>query len=196
MILFDSSIYSPGFASKGKDGYKGFTGKCGAGIFYVPCDLRTYNNVLFALQRIKNNQTFSDDVIQLPNEWEYKTTDVFVDSNGIRYHLNSDKTGFDCIYNESVMKNTITNVRIESGKLLFDADIELYEYDLIESVYNSGDLSESALPGDKANYQYVKDCINPETLYTLISNDLKNISILIKSKISGNTLLFNLEKIS
>lgn len=133
MVSFDTSIYTPGFGISGRDGKKGLPGKNGKALFFVPYDLRLGNNVDMALYRIKNNISFDDSAISLPEDRPYQNNDEFVDINGNIYKVNEDQTDFEYI---STLKpasstddaniNLVSNINISENTLSCDLNNNNY----------------------------------------------------------------------
>lgn len=134
MVSFDTSIYTPGFGISGRDGKKGLPGKNGKALFFVPYDLRLGNNVDMALYRIKNNISFDDSTVSLPEDRPYQNNDEFVDINGNVYKVNEDKTDFEYI---STLKpasstddaniNLVNDVSINGTTLTCTVDTSTYD---------------------------------------------------------------------
>lgn len=189
MVIFDNSIYSSGFSVKSAAGEKGLTGNQGKAIFYVPYDLRTSNNIKFVLNRIKYNQTVNAEAITLPDERKYTIYDIFVDSNGIKYKLNEGLTDFIVLENHPYINSTIKNVIWNNNILKFDADFDNYEYEVLVRTKESD--------GSIKIVKYLKyiqesGCDLSELAGTGIQ--LSNISVVIRSLLSGNTLIYDLDK--
>lgn len=136
MVSFDTSIYTPGFGISGRDGKKGLPGKNGKALFFVPYDLRLGNNVDMALYRIKNNISFDNSAVLLPENRPYQNNDEFVDINGNIYRVNEDKTDFNFIKTvkpssneetENVNLNLIENININGNTLKCTVNTDNYD---------------------------------------------------------------------
>ena len=135
MVSFDTSIYTPGFGISGREGKKGLPGKNGKALFFVPYDLRLGNNVDMALYRIKNNISFDDSAVSLPEDRPYQNNDEFVDINGNVYKVNEDKTDFEYIRTLKPASSTndtninlIYNININGNRL--DCSLNTTDYDV------------------------------------------------------------------